>query len=160
MVVEDVARDFVAITHRVVWCSMATVGPTGRPRSRVLHPYWEMTGAHVRGWVVTRPTPLKFAHLAHCPYVSCSYWDPSHDTAVAECAASWQTDPRERERVWELFRAATPPLGYDFAAPFPDGPNGGTTAVLQLDPWLLRVHTAADLAAGRPPRIWQPPAAA
>jgi len=73
MVVEDVARDFVAITYRVVWCSVATVGPTGRPRSRVLHPYWEMTGGHVRGWAVTRPTPLKLAHLAHCPYVSCSY---------------------------------------------------------------------------------------
>src|SRR5262249_62354025 len=94
MVVEDVARDFVAISHRMVWCSVATVGPTGRPRSRVLHPYWEMTGGHVRGWAVTRPTPLKLAHLAYCPYVSCSYWNPSHDTAVADYAASWPTPPR------------------------------------------------------------------
>src|SRR5262249_45005859 len=81
------------ISHRVVWCSVATVGPTGRPRSRVLHPYWEMTGGHVRGWAVTRPTPLKLAHLAHCPYVSCSYSNPSHDTPLPACAPPPQTHP-------------------------------------------------------------------
>ena len=60
MVVED---EFIAVAHRIVWCGVATVDRRGRPRSRILHPYWERTGDGVRGWVVTRPSPLKVAHL-------------------------------------------------------------------------------------------------
>jgi hypothetical protein len=41
------------------------------------------------GWLTSRPTPLRTAHLAATPFVSCSHWDPAHDVAVAECAATW-----------------------------------------------------------------------
>jgi hypothetical protein len=61
-----------------------------------MHPYWERTENGLTGWVVTRPTPLKRSSLRHSPFVSCSYWDPAHDVAVAECAAEWETDPDER----------------------------------------------------------------
>ena len=51
MVVEE---EFIAVAHRIVWCGVATVDRRGRPRTRILHPYWERTGDGVRGWVVTR----------------------------------------------------------------------------------------------------------
>jgi hypothetical protein len=38
---------------------------------------------------------------------------PAHDVAVAECRATWVDDLATRERAWELFRAAPPPLGHD-----------------------------------------------
>ena len=36
---------FVAIAHRVVWATVATVDRRSRPRSRVLHPIWARDGA-------------------------------------------------------------------------------------------------------------------
>jgi hypothetical protein len=89
MVVCLFAEQFLAIAHRVVWCTMATVDRRNRPRSRIVHPVWEISEGTLHGLVGTRPTPLKRAHLAHAPHVSCTYWDPAHDVAVAECAARW-----------------------------------------------------------------------
>ena len=111
MVVED---EFITVAHRIVWCGVATVDRRGRPRSRILHPYWERTGDGVRGWVVTRQSPLKAAHLARAPYVSCTYWDATHDVAIADCHAAWEEDRDEHARVWALYAAAPEPLGYDF----------------------------------------------
>src|SRR4051812_40651944 len=100
-----VEEQFIQTAHRVVWCSVATVDRRGRPRSRLMHPVWEATDGGIRGLVTTRPTPLKRAHLAHSPFVSCSYWDPHHDTAVAECHARW-LETRELADAWERVRAA------------------------------------------------------
>jgi hypothetical protein len=97
-VLEDDA--FVAVAHRIVWCTVATVDRLGRPRSRVLHPYWEQTEEGLTGWITTRPTPLKRAHLEHSPYLSCSYWDATQDAVVAECCAGWAEDLDEKEHAW------------------------------------------------------------
>ena len=35
---------FRAMAHEIVWCTVATVGPDDRPRTRVLHPFWEWEG--------------------------------------------------------------------------------------------------------------------
>ena len=102
MVVED---EFIAIAHRIVWCGVATVDRRGRPRSRILHPYWERTGDGLRGWVVTRRSPLKAAHLERTPYLSCTYWDATHDVAIADCHAAWEEDRDEHARVWALYAA-------------------------------------------------------
>jgi hypothetical protein len=161
MVVEtaSVAAEFVAIAHRVVWATLATVDRRGRPRSRVVHPIWEPVGEGVVGWVTSRPTPLKRAHLARTPFVSVSYWDAAHDVAVAECDARWVEDVEERARVWELCRAAPAPLGHDPAAVWPAGPASPDAGVLRLDPWRLRAATAARLAAGEPAAVWRRPGA-
>jgi hypothetical protein len=150
-----VASEFVAIAHRVVWATLATVDRCGRPRSRVVHPVWEWRDEGLVGWVTSRPTPLKRAHLARTPFVSVSYWDPAHDTAVAECAARWVDEVEERARVWALCRAAPPPLGHDPGAIWPAGPADPDAGVVRLDPWRLRVARAAALAAGEPPRSWR-----
>ena len=97
---------FVTVAHRIVWCTVATVDRRNRPRSRVLHPYWERDGDTLTGWITTRPTPLKLAHVDHSPYASCSYWDATHDVAVAECHAEWVADVAVKEHAWELFRKA------------------------------------------------------
>jgi hypothetical protein len=135
---------FIAVAHRIVWCTVATVDRRGRPRSRVLHPYWEPTPDGLVGWVTTRPTPLKVAHLEHSPYVSCSYWDPAHDTAVAECHAEWVEDLETKERVWELFRRAPEPLGHDPGTIWPDGPGTDDAGVLKLTPWRVKVLLVRD----------------
>ena len=150
-----VQHEFVQVAHRVVWCTVATVDRRGRPRSRVMHPIWETApDGTLIGWVTARRTSLKVAHLAHTPFVSCSYWSPDHDTAVAECGARWEADVAETERVWELCRTAPAPLGHDPAAIWPDGPASADAGLLRLDPWRLRVLLLADLTAGRPGRSW------
>ncbi len=131
--------DFVRVAHRIVWCTVATVDRRDRPRSRVIHPYWERVGDGLVGWAFTRPTPLKVAHLTRRPYVSCSYWDPAHEVAVAECAAEFAEDEPTRRRVWDFFLAAAEPLGYD--------PRilGDNIVVLKMTPWRLSTADGAWL---------------
>lgn len=142
----EVAPAFVEMAHRIVWCSAATVDPAGRPRSRILHPIWEWDGERLRGWIGTGPTPLKRAHLAHSPFMSLSYWTASHDTCTAECQAELSFDPSVRTRVWNLFRDAPAPVGYDPAMiPGWNAPTDDAFAVLCLDPWRLRVFPGSVL---------------
>ena len=113
-------------------------------------PYWERTEDGLVGWITTRPTPLKLAHLEHSPHVSCSYWDATQDTAIAECAAEWVDDVDTRAHAWELFRAAPEPLGHDPYSIWPEGPADPDAGVLRLKPWRLRVATMETLL-GRAP---------
>ena len=147
-----VQETFIAIAHRIVWCTVATVDRRGRPRSRVLHPYWELTDDGVRGWITTRPTPLKRAHLDHSPFVSCTYWDATQDTAIAECSAEWTED---KAHAWELFRSAPEPLGHDPYAIWPDGPSDPDAGVLRLRPWRIRVTTMETLLGRSKPLVWR-----
>lgn len=141
-----VAPAFAEMAHRIVWRSAATVDAYGRPRSRVLHPIWQWDGAQLAGWVCTRPTPLKRAHLAANPYISINYWSPSHDTCVAECRAVWAPDRETRARVWNLFLHAPAPVGYNPAiVPGWEHPESESFAVLRLEPWRLRVFPGTVL---------------
>ncbi len=137
---KDVAPGFVEMAHRIVWCSAATVDAQGRPWSRVLHPIWVWDGKDLVGWIATGPTPLKRAHLEAHPYVSLNYWEPSQDTCVAECRASWGFDEETRTMVWNLLRDGPEPVGYDPAIiPGWDSPASEGFAALRLDPWRIRV---------------------
>ena len=137
---ESTAPAFVAMAHRIVWCTAATVDAQGRPRSRILHPIWEWDGRKLVGWIATAPTPLKRAHIAAHPYLSCNYWAPSQDTCVAECAAEWAFDLATRARVWNLFKNGPAPVGYDpTIVPGWDSPESDAFAVLRHTPWRLRV---------------------
>jgi general stress protein 26 len=133
-----VLGEFVRIAHRIVWCSLATVDVRGRPRSRIVHPYWEL-GDGLTGWVFTRPASPKVAHLGHRPYVSCSYWDPAHEVAVAECGAEITDDEPTRRKVWELFAAADPPLGFDPRIMGGDDHLDPRITVLRLAPWRVNL---------------------
>jgi hypothetical protein len=142
----EAAPAFVEMAHRIVWCSAATVDVRGRPRSRVLHPFWEWDGSRIVGWVATRPTPLKSAHLRTNPYVSINYWSPSHDTCAAECRAALMFDHETRSKIWNTFLTAPQPVGYDPAiVPGWENPASETFAVLRLEPWRLRVFPGTVL---------------
>ena len=141
-----VAPAFVEMAHRIVWASVATVDAQGRPWSRILHPIWQWDGERLVGWIGTGPTPTKRAHLAAHPYASVNYWTPTHDTCVADCHATLAFDEETRIKVWDLFRTAPPPVGYDPAiVPAWKGPTSDAFAVLRLDPWHLRVFPGSVL---------------
>lgn len=156
----DVAPAFVEMAHSIVWCTVATVDPSGRPRTRILHPLWEWDGTELVGWVATGPTPVKRADLATSPHVSCSYWSPSQDTCTADCSATWILDDDERRALWQRFAAAPAPVGYDPAIipPWSDGPTSPAFAGLRLSPWRLRVFPGTVLLAGTGEvRTWRDP---
>ncbi|MEZ4769858.1 MAG: pyridoxamine 5'-phosphate oxidase family protein [Caldilineales bacterium] len=143
---EQTAPAFVEMAHRIVWCSAATVDGQGRPRSRVLHPIWQWDGERLAGWIGTRPTPIKQAHLAANPYMSLNYWSPTHDTCVAECQAALEFDHATRTMVWDLFVNGPVPVGYDPAiVPGWDNPLSDAFAVIRLHPWRLRVFPGSVL---------------
>ena len=143
---DAVAPAFVDMAHRIVWASVATVDAQGRPRSRILHPYWQWDGRELVGWVATGPTAVKRAHLERNPHVSVNYWAPSHDTCVAECRTTWAFDDETRSMVWDLFEHGPAPVGYDpRIVPGWDGPTSPSFAALRLDPWRLRVFPGTVL---------------
>jgi hypothetical protein len=144
-----VAPAFVEMAHRIVWASVATVDTQVRPRSRILHPIWEWDGASLVGWVATGPTPVKTTHLERNPFVSVNYWSPSHDTATAECRATFLLDDDTRTAVWDRFLHAPEPVGYDPSMiPVWDSPTSDSFAALRLDPWRLRVFPGTVLLRG------------
>ncbi|MEZ4708785.1 MAG: hypothetical protein R3A44_16365 [Caldilineaceae bacterium] len=142
----EIAPAFIEMAHQIVWATVASVDGKGRPRARILHPIWEWDGAQIVGWVGTRATPVKRAHLDASPYLSVNYWTPAHDTCVAECRASWAFDDETRTRVWDLFLNGPAPVGYDPAiVPGWDSPTSDAFAALRLEPWRLRVFPGTIL---------------
>jgi general stress protein 26 len=145
---DELLDEFVRVAHRVVWCSLATVDRRGRPRSRVVHPYWERTADGVTGWIFTRPASPKVAHLTQTPYVSCSYWDPAQEVAVAECAAVLADDADSRRNLWDLVSAAPEPLGYDPRIMGCADPLDPVVTVVRMTPWRLATPAGAWQRAG------------
>jgi hypothetical protein len=141
------APAFVEMAHRIVWATVASVDEQERPRGRILHPYWLWDGTELFGWIGTGPSPTKRAHLEHSPFVSVTYWSPNHDTCTAECRATWAFDVETRQHVWQLFKEAPAPVGYDPAIvpTWKDGPTSDAFAALRLDPWRLRVFPGTVL---------------
>ncbi len=143
----QVAPAFVEMAHRIVWATVATVDDHGRPRSRILHPIWQWDGARLVGWIATSPSPVKRAHLAAHPYASVNYWQPSHDTCVAECRAALHVDDDTRVAVWNLFTGGPQPVGYDpsIVPSWRGGPTSENFAAIRLEPWRLRVFPGTVL---------------
>jgi len=105
----EIEDEFIKRVNTVVWCNVATVGPDNRPRSRILHPYWEGT----TGWITTRPTSFKVKHLAHNPYISLAYITDLAKPVYAECRAEWIDDLDEKQRIWDTLKNTDPPMGFD-----------------------------------------------
>lgn len=144
----EIAQEFVERTHRVVWCNAATVDRRGRPRSRILHPIW-LEGT---GWVLTRRHSFKEKHLAASPYVSLAYVAEIAAPVYVDCTAAWSEGAAEKRRVWEAFKSAPAPLGYDPGTIFPsiDDPGLG---LLRLVPWRIELGNFPGT-----PIVWHAPA--
>lgn len=136
--------------RRIVWCTMATVDAGGRPRTRIVHPWWEGATA----WVTTRPGSPKTRHLTARPHASLLYWDPAQEVVMAECDARAEGDPGERARVWEAIACDEPPYGFDPAPMFPEGPRDPGFCLLRLDARRIELAGAPG-ATG--PAVWRRP---
>jgi hypothetical protein len=140
-----VARDLV---ERIVWCTVATSGAAG-PRTRLMHPVWWWDDPAPVALVTCRPTPLKRRHLAASPAVSCFYWDPAHDTVAIDAVAEW-VPSEERAAAWAAIAAVPPPVGFDPAMIWPDGPDVADCAILRLT-----AHRLVAAPAGRSGVRWE-----
>jgi general stress protein 26 len=134
----EMSAEFLERVFRIVWCNVATVDTKGRPRSRILHPYWEAT-PDPTGWILTRRQSFKKQQLSRNPFVSCAYVADIGKPLYVECKAGWVEDPSEIARIWELFLTAPPPMGYDPGSIFGavDDPGLG---LLRLDPWRIQME--------------------
>jgi len=135
--VVNITGDFLRVAHRIVWCTLATVDKSGRPRSRVVHPVWERSGDGLTGWLYTRPTTPKISHLRQTPYASCSYWDPAQEVAVAECTVELTGDPAVRRHVWDLVTGMPGPVGFDPRIMGVEDVDDEGVLILRLTPWRL-----------------------
>jgi hypothetical protein len=145
-----VAPAFVEMAHRIVWCTAATTGTDGRPRTRVLHPIWEWDGSTLTGWIATSPSSPKAAELAAVPALSLNYWAPDHDTCTADCDAAFESDPAAVAAGWRRFAEGPEPVGYDPSIiPGWDSPESPGFGVLRLAPRRLRVMPGTMMMQGR-----------
>lgn len=142
-----------AIVEEIVYSIATTVGPDGRPRSRVVHPVWLWNGTETTGFVTARPTPLKRRHLDSHPVMTCGYWSPQHHTAFFDCDCRW-LEADELEAAWHTVASTPPPLGFDPSTIWPDGPGDAGFAVLELRPYRVQATMAEDFAAGRSASRW------
>jgi general stress protein 26 len=148
----EIEAEFAARVSRIVWCTVATVDRQGRPRTRILHPIWE----GLSGWIATGRHSHKERHLAANPYVSLSYWDGQHQQIYADCNAEWEDSAEEKRRIWELYKATPPPLGYDPGMIWQGGPENQDYGLLKLTPWRIELWSLSDMIAGKPPLVWRP----
>src|SRR6202158_901086 len=80
----EIEPEFMRRVERIVWCTVATVDRQGRPRTRILHPIWEVADGMPVGYIATGRHSLKEKHLAGTPYVSLTYWDPVHEQVYVD----------------------------------------------------------------------------
>lgn len=146
----EIEPEFSERVLRVVWCNVATVDRQGRPRSRILHPIWE--GA--TGWVITRRHSFKEKHLARNPYASLAYVAEIAKPVYVDCAVSWSDDPADKRRIWDAFKSAPAPLGYDPGTIFGSVDDLGC-GLLRFDPWRVELGNFPGT-----PLVWRPPAGA
>ena len=130
----EIEAEFIQRVHKMVWCNLATLDLKNRVRSRIVHPIWES----VTCWIGTRRHSLKEKHLAHSPHVSLAYIADIANPVYAECTAEWADRVEDKEHVWELFRSAPAPLGFDYGKVF-SSPGDPEFGVLKLRPWRIEI---------------------
>ena len=145
----EVAPAFVQMAHCIVWCTVATTGTDGRPRTRVLHPIWEWGGTVLTGWIATSPTSPKASEIAGVPAVSLTYWSANHDTCTADCDAAFEDSADARRAGWNRFAEGPAPVGYDPSIiPSWTSPDAEAFGILRLTPRRLRVMDGTVMTAG------------
>jgi general stress protein 26 len=142
----EIESEFIERAHKMVWCSMATLDTRNRLRSRVIHPIWESS----TGWATARRHSLKSRHIAHNPYVSLAYIADVIRPVYVDCRAEWEDERFTKQRVWDMFGAAAPPLGFDPGNIFKglDDPEFG---LLKLTPWRVELFDISD---SESRRVW------
>jgi hypothetical protein len=120
------------LVEEIIWATATTVSASGTPRSRLVHPVWYWHGDAPVGYVTSRPTPLRLAHIAAQPKMSFFYWSPRHDTVAIDASAHW-LPARELLDVWNKIAATPPPVGFDPHTIWPGGPASHDYGVLRVE---------------------------
>ena len=124
-----VAEEFHRRVSKTVWCTLATVDPRGRARTRIVHPVWDGPS----GWVGSRAGTPKLGHLAAHADVSLLSWvPPDHEQVTIDARATVETAPEARRAAWNALQAPTPPYGFDPAPIWPGGPEGDDFVAIRL----------------------------
>ena len=144
----EFAAELERRVRRIIWCTRATTDSGGRPRTRIVHPWWEDATA----WVTTRPGSPKVGHVTAMPAASLLYWDPAQQVVTAECDARMEPSPGERARVWAAIAAEPAPYGFDPGPIFPGGPADPAFGLLRLEARRIELAGAPDPAAGA---VWR-----
>src|SRR5690349_1107935 len=108
----ELASELEARITSTVWCTLATTDPAGRPRTRIVHPVWEIGDGEVVGWLGTRTGTPKLRHLQAHPWASLLYWDPRHQQVSIDARATVHTDGETCRRVWDLMASLPEPYGF------------------------------------------------
>lgn len=150
------AEEFVTRVAEIVYCTATTVGPDYAPRSRVLHPVWQVVGDRPVGWVIAFPTPVKVRHLANNPRMACMYWTPAQDSVAIDAIATWVDDEKMRHAVWDLLTSTPEPMGYDPKILGFEDWNAPFFTPLRLDPTRIQMLRGEQMRAGDYTyRVWQ-----
>jgi uncharacterized pyridoxamine 5'-phosphate oxidase family protein len=147
----EIEAEFIKRVHTMVWCNVASVDSQQRPRSRILHPIWE--GA--TGWIGTHRNSFKSRHLEKNPHLSLAYIANVMNPVYVDCVAAWVDDLDTKKRIWDLFKNAPEPLGYDPARDFitPDHENFG---LLKLTPWRIDLVSFPAESFEKGTLVWRP----
>ncbi len=145
----EIEEEFITRVHTMVWCNAATVDSQQRPRSRILHPIWE----GITGWVGTHRDSYKSRHLAQNSHMSLAYITNIMNPVYVDCTAEWVDDVDQKQRIWDLFKNAPEPLGFDPAPTFvsADHENFG---LLKLTPWRIDLVTFPSPSFDAGTRVW------
>ena len=93
----DLQAAFIERAHGMAWCNLTALDRHGRPRSRVVHPFWE----EPVGWIGSPGTTPKVRPLRRNPYVSLADLANEGEPVHADCIATWVDDMAERTRLWQ-----------------------------------------------------------
>lgn len=141
----DIAAEFHQRIKQMVWCNLATIDTSNRPRSRIVQPIWE---AEI-GWIATHRQSLKAIHVAHNSAVSLAYIGDNIRPLYIEGTVVWVDDLATKQHVWELARTSPPPLDYDLTPLYQSAANP-RFGVLCLRPRRIEL---ADMFGQ--PRVWR-----
>jgi hypothetical protein len=136
----EIEQEFITRVHTMVWCNLATIDANGRPRSRLVHTIWEGPV----GWITARRTSPKGHDLVGDPHASLAYIADIVRPVYVDCVAAWVDAAATKEHVWELFRAAAPPLGFD-PAPIYGSAASPDFGILRLTPWRIELGNASGV---------------
>lgn len=149
---DDLKPEFNRYIQDIGYCSLITVDRKGRPRARVLLPVWEVVDGRPVGWLAAFKTPVKTAHIANNPHVTCSYWSPRQNCVFIDARAEWVADQGVKKQVWELYRKGSPTgVGYDPQRYWSGGPADPEFGLLRMDPFRVQLVRGRGLHS----RIWQ-----
>ena len=147
-------EEFLARIASVVWCNVASVDRMGRPRSRIMHPIWEVVDGLPVGWVGSRHNAFKVKHLANNPYLSLAYVADATKPVYVDCRVEWVEDMDVRKHAWDLTANTPPPLGYD-PAPIYVSYDDENFGLLKLVPWRVELTSVAVVPTVR--NVWHAP---